>query len=391
MRAVGALSTTRNTEAAWGEVVPTLADGLAGEAGDLAMVFASPHHADGLGRLAQDLIGRGLARHVLGCTGESIIGDGREVEGTAALSVWVARMPGVSIAPVRLEYDPQGESTGLPIGGTGPILLLADPFSFPPVQWLALLQKEAPGTVVMGGMASAGQVPGRNVLVLDGETFDSGALAVRLDGPIRVESIVSQGCRPIGRPMIVTKAEGNKVIELGRRPALEVLQETYQGLDPAEQEQAREGIHLGRVIDEYRERFGRGDFLVQNVLGIDESGAIAITDRVRVGQTVQFHVRDAGTADDDLDTLLENAANRPFAALLFSCNGRGQRMFPGPNHDVEAVRRRFGPIPVAGFFAMGEIGPIGGQNFVHGYTASIALFSEVNDADSPATEAARVA
>ncbi|MFO0957578.1 MAG: FIST N-terminal domain-containing protein [Isosphaeraceae bacterium] len=376
MRAIGALSTTRNTEAAWGEILRALGEGSEGEAGDLAMVFASPHHADELGRLSQDMIGRGIARHILGCTGESIVGDGREIEGTAALSVWVARMPGVSIAPARLEFDPKGESTGLAGGGAGPILLLADPFTFPTDRWLARLRKESAGTIVMGGMASAGQIPGRNVLILDGEAYDSGAVAARIDGPIRLDAIVSQGCRPIGRPLIVTKSDENRVLELGRRPAVEVLRGIYRDLAPEEQEQVREGLHLGRVIDEYRETFGRGDFLVHNIIGADETGGIAVTERIRVGQTVQFHVRDADTADDDLNTLLETSGSRPFGALLFSCNGRGQRLFPGPHHDVEAIRRRFGTIPVAGFFAMGEIGPIGGQNFVHGYTASIALFSE---------------
>ena len=167
--------------------------------------------------------------------------------------------------------------------------------------------------------------------------------------------------------------------ELGRRPAIDVLRETYEELDEGDQALVREGLHVGRVINEYQDRFGRGDFLVRNVLGADDSGGIAITDHVRVGQTVQFHVRDAETADEDLRTMLaEDQAKHPEShvagGLLFSCNGRGSRLFPAPDHDVQAVRDAYGPIPVAGFFAMGELGPIGGKNFVHGFTASLALF-----------------
>ena len=176
--------------------------------------------------------------------------------------------------------------------------------------------------------------------------------------------------------MIVTRAEGNLIRELGRRPGAGGPPRDVRGAHAEEQGLARQGLHVGRVINEYQESFRRGDFLVRNVLGADEPGGIAITDAVRVGQTVQFHVRDAATADEDLRTLLRRPPRPPRAAgaLLFTCNGRGTRLFPGPDHDVAAVRDVLGPIPVAGFFAMGEIGPVGGQNFVHGFTASVALF-----------------
>jgi small ligand-binding sensory domain FIST len=234
---------------------------------------------------------------------------------------------------------------------------------------------------VIGGMASGSHAPGQNRLVLDGDVVNEGAVAVELDGPLTVRTVVSQGCRPIGRTAIVTKVERNVIRELGRRPALEVLRELFESLPEDDQELVQQGLHIGRVINEYQDKFRRGDFLVRNVIGADEEGGIAITDVVRVGQTVQFHVRDADTADEDLRSLLiQERQARPGAriggALLFSCNGRGSRLFAEPHHDVATIHDLLGPVPVAGFFAMGEIGPVGGQNFVHGYTASIALFEE---------------
>jgi small ligand-binding sensory domain FIST len=232
----------------------------------------------------------------------------------------------------------------------------------------------------MGGMASGSQVPRANQLVLDGKAYHDGAVGMLLGGPIAIRTVVSQGCRPIGRTLIVTKAEQNIIREVGRRPVLEVLRELFQELSPDDQRKLQDGLHIGRVINEYQESFHRGDFLVRNVTGADDTGAIQITDLARVGQTVQFHIRDAETADEDLRENLARARDRsprrspPAGALLFSCNGRGTRLFDAPDHDVSLIHEMLGPIPVAGFFAMGEIGPIGGQNFLHGYTASIVLF-----------------
>ena len=386
MKCVSALSTAKDTEDALKEVLEA-ATGVTEEVSpaDLVLVFASRHHADGLGRIAAEVRRRGLGRHVLGCTGESIVGEDREVEGAPALSLWSIGLPGARLEPLRLAFG-DGQFAGWPEWATGPnpppLILLGDPFSFPTDDFLKRLHDESPGTRVVGGMASGSHSPGGNRLVLDDRVFEDGAVAVRVDGPLTIRTVVSQGCRPIGRPMIVTKADGNLIREVGRRPALEVLRELFEILPPDDQRRVQEGLHVGRVINEYQDTFGRGDFLVRNVIGSDEGGAIAITESVRVGQTVQFHVRDADSADEDLRTLLENEhRGRPGAgvggALLFSCNGRGSRLFPGPNHDVATIREILGPIPVAGFFAMGEIGPIGGQNFVHGYTASIVLFEEV--------------
>ncbi len=231
---------------------------------------------------------------------------------------------------------------------------------------------------VIGGMASGSQVPRANQLVLDGQACSDGAVAMLLGGPLSISTVVSQGCRPVGRTMIVTKAEQNIIRELGRRPALEVLRDMFQELSSDDQRRIQDGLHIGRVINEYQGTFQRGDFLVRNVMGADDSGAIQINDLVRVGQTVQFHVRDAETADEDLRSLLaaRPSSRQPVGALLFTCNGRGTHLFDQPDHDVSVIHEVCGPIPVAGFFAMGEIGPIGGQNFLHGFTASIVLFEQ---------------
>ena len=382
MRCAAALSTTRDSDSALAEVVDRLTLAMGGGRADLAMVFASMDHAGALGRIGSELADRGLGRHVLGCTGETIVGDGREVEGEPALSVWAIELPGAEIRPVRIDGSDDGlEALGGLGPGAGSFLLLGDPFSFAPDPWLQKANARFPGLPVMGGMASGSREPGENRLLLDGRAFEDGAVGLALGAGVTPRTLVSQGCRPIGRPMIVTRAERNLIHELGRRPSLEVLRELFETLPAEDQERVQSGLHIGRVINEYQDAFRRGDFLIRNVMGADDSGGIAITDLVRVGQTVQFHVRDAETADEDLRSLIDSErSDRPGAdlagALLFSCNGRGTRLFDRPDHDVGVLRERFGPVPVAGFFAMGEIGPIGGQNFVHGYTASVVLFED---------------
>jgi len=385
MNCVSALSTTLSTTAAFQQVLEKLDAGLAGETADLCMIFSSMHHADELARLAASLRENGKTRHVLGCTGESMVGEDREVEGSPALAAWSITLPGATIRPLRLDEPGVSEldwANDLDQPEKAVLLLLGDPFSCRVDLLLKRINQEVPGLRVIGGMASGSQVPRANQLILEDESFLDGAVGVLLSGPVALRTIVSQGCRPVGHTMIVTKAENNVIRELGRRPALEALRELFQGLTADEQQQIQDGLHIGRVINEYQGSFQRGDFLVRNVTGADDSGAIQITDLVRVGQTIQFHIRDANTADEDLrESLLvarEKArpSTRPVGALLFTCNGRGTRLFNQPDHDVTMIHEVLGPIPVAGFFAMGEIGPIGGKNFVHGYTASIALFEQ---------------
>lgn len=361
------------------------------ETPDLAVVFLSPHHADAAEIIAAAVHTRLAPRCLLGCTGESIVGNDQEVEDAPALSLWLGRWTKpVQLAPFHLTLDqtPDGFSLfGLPdalldADATRSILLLlGEPYTFPADAVLQQLNEDQPGLRVVGGMASALGAPDQNRLLLDNAIHRQGAVGVLLQGPVTVRTIVSQGCRPIGEHMVVTRAQRNLIQELGGQTPLARLQQLWPALGDRDRQLVQQGLHIGRVINEYQSEFRRGDFLVRNVMGLNrDTGALAVTDHVRVGQTVQFHVRDAAAADEDLHTLLEQdlAAHGkpPDGALLFTCNGRGTRLFAEPHHDARAIRAAAGPLPLAGFFAAGELGPVGGQNFIHGFTASVALFED---------------
>jgi small ligand-binding sensory domain FIST len=385
-----ALSTRAETTPALAEVCAQAGAGLEGTA-DLAVLFFSAHHAGAARELAAGVRRELAPCCLLGCVGEAIVGNDREIEGEPALSLWLAKFAKpATLTPFHLvlERTPEGPSLmGWPdalveadAAKTG-VLLLGDPYTFPIDFCLQRVDQDSPGLRVIGGMASGIHQAGDCRLLLDAAVHDQGAVGVVLHGPVGLRSIVSQGCRPIGKPFVVTKAQDNFILELGGRPAVDQLRELWESLTPQEQRLVQQGLHVGRVINEYQSDFQRGDFLVRNVIGVDRNrGAVVITDRVRVGQTVQFHVRDAQTADEDLHALLQLDLHahekRPAGALLFSCNGRGSRLFEEANHDARAVRAAAGPIPLAGFFAQGELGPVGGRNFIHGFTASVALFEE---------------
>jgi small ligand-binding sensory domain FIST len=220
-------------------------------------------------------------------------------------------------------------------------------------------------------LASAARGPGGNRLVLDGAVTTTGAVGVLLEQP--VQTVVSQGCRPIGDPMTVTRAERNIIYELAGRPAMERLQELASVASPADRVLLQSGVHLGQVVDEHRDVFERGDFVIRNVLGADRNlGAIAVGDEVEIGSTVQFQVRDAASADEDLRFLLDG--RRGDGALVFTCNGRGTQLFGIPDHDAQVVHEALDGAATAGMFCAGEIGPIGGRSFLHGFTASVLLF-----------------
>jgi small ligand-binding sensory domain FIST len=385
-----ALSTNRDTNRALDEMCREALERLQGSP-DLALLFFSRHHLGAAQSLAETAQQRLAARCLLGCGGEAIVGNDQEIEAAPAVSLWLAHwtLP-VELEPFHLlvEQTPEGVSIlGWPdaLLSTDParaaVLFLGDPFSFPVDHFLARMNEDHPGLRVLGGMASSGRKPGDSRLILGNQSLTSGAVGVLLQGSIKIRSIVSQGCRPIGQHMVITRAEENIIAELGGQAPLLRLQQLWQELSPRDQQLFQQGLHIGRVINEYQGQFQRGDFLVRNVLGLDrESGALAITDQVRVGQTVQFHVRDAETADEDLHALLQTDrkghAERPAGALLFTCNGRGTHLFAEPHHDARTIRAEVGAVPLAGFFAAGELGPVGGQNFIHGFTAGVVLFEE---------------
>lgn len=386
-----ALSTGEDALAAAAEAAREARSRL-GRDPDLAVLFFSPHHAEFAASMGVKVRGETGARHLLGCGGESIVANEREIEAAPAVSVWLASLPGTTIDAFSLEFDPHadgGTILGWPDALAEPwpagsvLLALADPYTFPADLLLAQLNEGRPGVPVLGGMSSSGRAAGETRLLLDDAPRDNGAVLVRLHGKVRVRSVVSQGCRPIGHHYVITKGRHNVIEQLGGKPAMVQLQELFDTLSPEEQRLMQSGLHVGRVTNEYQDRFERGDFLVRNVVGADpSSGALAIGDAVRVGQTVQFHVRDAQTADEDLRELVTGARAEadfaPLGGLLFTCNGRGTRLFSEPHHDAGVVRGMLGDIPLAGFFAAGEMGPIAGRNFLHGFTASLALFGAPN-------------
>jgi small ligand-binding sensory domain FIST len=235
---------------------------------------------------------------------------------------------------------------------------------------------------MVGGLASGAREPGENRVWINEQVHESGAVGVALSGPVHLQTIVSQGCKPIGEPFIITKAQKNIIFELANQPPVVVIQSILTALPDREKQLARQALFVGRVINEYLPEFHRGDFLIRNVIGMDpNNGAIAVGDRdMRSGQTIQFQIRDNQTADEDLRELLvkqetDLKLHPPAGALLFSCLGRGAGLFGQPHHDIHAIRERIGPLPIAGFFCNGEIGPVGDRAFVHGYTSVVGLFS----------------
>lgn len=358
----------------------------------LALLFVSHDHAERFEEVARLVRARLSAAHLIGCCGDSIIGNGREVEEGPCVSVWVASFPEGEIEPFELTVEEEDDTLhvrGFPGVGTAPLggdarvsmLLLGDPYTFPADLFLQQLDVALPGVQVIGGMASGGRGPGSSALFLDDQCLRAGAVGVLLRG-IAVRSVVSQGCRPVGRSMVITRSRENVVEELAGKPPLEQLQKVFDESEGDEKELLAQalrsgGLHVGQVVDERLSEPGRGDFLVRNVMGFDrKSGVMQIGDLARRGRTVRFHVRDAASAGEDLRHLLDDARKRtaPGGALLFTCNGRGSRFFQAPDHDAGALQERAGPLPAAGFFCAGEIGPVGGRNFLHGFTASMALF-----------------
>ena len=265
--------------------------------------------------------------------------------------------------------------------------MMGDPFRLAIQDFVEEFNEAYPAVPLVGGVASAGRMPDKNRLILNGEMYRDGMVGVALTGRLQVNTAVSQGCRPIGKPFVITKAERNVIHQLGGLVSLEQLRNVLMNLSDLDEKLARQSLFIGRVIDEYKDQFTRGDFLIHNIIGVDRSnGAIAIAGNARVGATVQFHVRDAESADEDLRAILAPHVDTGVCgALFFSCNGRGTRMWPKPGHDVGVLHELLGDVPVAGFFCGGEFGPVGGRNFVHGFTASIALFRDPDEtpADDP--------
>ncbi len=378
---------------------------------DLAMVFISTPHvqeAASVNKVVREATG---ARCLLGVSGVGVLAGDREFDDGPGVAVLVASMPGVELEPfagpevLDASDDPEKLAKVIHAGpGQKGVILFADAFSVPVGGLLARINdarakagvdlRESP---LIGGMASAGDEPGANAMMLNDRVFNSGVVGVSFRGPVRIDAVVSQGCKPFGPNFVITKARPNLIQELGGRPAMERIEEAVEDLEQADRKLLAGGLLLGRVVDERKPRFGRGDYLIRHIVGIDKrSGAVAVDDRLRTGQTVRLHLRDRETASSDLLLLMDaqRLHDQPAGALVCTCNARGSALFGRPHHDAMAVARAFQTVepgeraarggqpidagtpilPTAGFFAAGEIGPIAGLGFLHTQTACIALF-----------------
>jgi small ligand-binding sensory domain FIST len=324
---------------------------------------------------------------LIGCSGASLIATDKEIEQQAGMSVGLYSLPGAKLDVVRLTQEQVEEATGpgywqmeTGIEQTNGWLAFVDPFTFNCDAWLTMWNEAYPGRPTLGGLASGDFNDQSTQLYWNNQVLEGGALAMSIGGEIELAGVISQGCTPIGETWTITRAEGHYIHEIGNRPAYEVLMETLNALPQMEKQNLRGNLFIGLVVNEYLDEFHRGDFLIRNLIGVDPStGTLAVGAAPRVGQTIQFQRRDAKAGTEDLEALLQRAtkqlATRPvYGACLCSCNGRGQRMFGKPHHDASHVQRVFGPMGLAGFFCNGELGPVGEKNFVHGYTASLALF-----------------
>ena len=368
---------------------------LDGQHPDLAVVFISSHHMPSY-VVAPELLAEKLGAKVLiGCSAAGVIGGGQEVERRPGIAISAAILPGVELSPFHLNQDE------LPSPDAGPeewqallgiraedcpaIMLLPDPFTLRSDHLLAGLDFAYPSTVKIGGLASGGGQPGANALFINDRSVRSGAVGVAFSGDLEVETIVAQGCRPIGEPLVVTESEINVISKLGDQTPLEVLRDLFETAETREKRLIRRSLQIGIIMDRLAQNSSEGEFLIRNVLGADEEdGTLAVGELVQEGQVVQFFVRDAQAADEDLRLMLEEYIDNldegdiPASALLFSCIGRGQYLYGSPDHDTSVFTDIVADIPITGFFSNGEIGPLGDQTFLHGYSASFALFKQAS-------------
>ncbi|MBX5482963.1 MAG: FIST C-terminal domain-containing protein [Myxococcaceae bacterium] len=357
---------------------------------DLVVLFASAEVAadeDGLPALVQAHFPGAL---VVGTSGLGVIGASHEEEDLPAIALSAASLPGVQLASFQVDtaqfpspnapIERWHTTLGVPPDGDPNFLLFTDPYTCDTRSLIAGLDRAYPRSVKTGGLASGGRGPGRTRLYLHGITWRSGAVGVALKGRVRMDTIVAQGCRPIGTPMLVTRCDGQVLLELNQRRPIEVLREVHEALPDEDKELFRQALFLGVEMKSDQVEYGHGDFLVRNIVGVDaRTGALAIGAELRPFQVVQFMLRDAATAAEDLNRTLARYREQhpgvvPSGALLFSCTGRGRRLFGHENHDTGLFEQVFGPVPLAGFFCNGEIGPVGGTTFQHGYTSAFALF-----------------
>ena len=369
------LSTHDDPGIAVAETIGQVLDDI-GPSPDFAIVFMSGYFKNRFSQIHSALLELLAPKTLMGCTADAVVYGAKEIEDQSALTIFAGKFEGHA-TPVRIS-DALDSSPNALLAGNGvgahTMLLLADPFSFPAEETISQLRSSHPHIQIIGGLISSAQPRPSASLFLDGEIYSDGAVALLIGGSVQIEPLVSQGCRPIGTPLIVTKSEGNLVHELGGQPALKRLEGIIASMEESERLQATHGLHVGRVIDEHKADFMPGDFLIRAVLGADsDSGVVAIGDVAPVGSTIQFQVRDARAATDELEHQVSRTPTGD-GALLFTCNGRGTNLFETPNHDASRLAACIPGEVVAGMFCAGEIGPVSAQSFLHGFTASAAIF-----------------
>lgn len=388
MRFASVLTTEYDADLAAADLLAQIAERMEDRPIHLLVIFLSPHFAHHASMFSERLRQAFHPQALIGCTAQGVIDATREVEREPAISVLAAHLPDVKLdtfslhdLTVRATHDDvQAFAQTLAAPElTRLYLLLADPFSTPIQAVLDAFNIYRPGVPVIGGMASGAPNPGSNFLLLNDQVYSNGAVGVALSGALSVDVIVSQGCRPIGKAFKVTATQNNMILGLDGKPPFSCVQTMVDELTEEDRNLLQNGLFIGRAIDSKQEELGRGDFLIRSVVGVDpDSGSIVVDDVLREDEIIQFHVRDAETAEEDLDMMLapQTFYDPPCGGLLFSCNGRGLRFYDYPDGDVITIRRAIGPIAMSGFFCSGEIGPIAGRNSLHSHTASMVLFRE---------------
>lgn len=355
----------------------------------LGLVFVAPNLFPKARQVLEVLRVHGRIPLLAGCSSQGLIAGDREVETATGLSLGLFHLPGAKLTGFHFTREQVEESNGpgywrmeSGVEETNGWLTFVDPFTIETEIWLKSWNEAYCGVPVRGGQASGDLDEGITQVYLNGQVFEEGAVAVSVGGDVRLVGVTSQGCTPIGETWTLTKVEQNIIHRVGNRPAYEVLAETFSRLSLQEQQKARGNLFIGLVVNEYLEEFHRGDFLIRNLLGADpQSGSIVVGATPRLGQTMQFQRRSAAAATEDMEALLSRVREdlrqvTVYGGCLCSCNGRGQGLFGKPNHDAAMVQERLGPLGLAGFFCTGEIGPVGDKNFLHGFTASLALFAK---------------
>lgn len=390
MKWVASLSTKSRYEDAFEEAASAISSQLEGEKPHLVVVFLSAHYEADYDRVPLDVKARFKGAVLIGCSGGAIIGNGQEVEDRPAFSMTAAVLPDVAIVPFHVppgelpdvEEAPARwhERLGLVPEQEPDFLVLPDPFSSDAQQLAWGLDAAYPRATVVGGLASGARVPGENALYIGERTHTDGVVGVAIYGDIRVDTVVAQGCRPLGKPMRITRSERNLLFELDGRPAIDILDETFTVLNGQEQAIFQRSPMLGIAMDSERDAYGPGDFLIRNLVGLDRAnGVLAVAAMLETETMVQFHIRDAAASAQDLAGVLtrhrmSETGDRAVGALVFSCLGRGRQFYGSSNHDTALFREHFGDIALGGFFCSGEIGPVHGRTFLHGYTSSFGLF-----------------